>query len=110
MGFLGGGADAALVSAIERSQAIVEFSPDGRILRANPLFLRTMGHEAQEVLGQPHAMFMPPEDRGSAAYQAFWEALRRGEYQGGEFRRIAKGGREVWLQATYTPILGFGAA
>ncbi|WP_203073802.1 PAS domain S-box protein [Falsiroseomonas ponticola] len=108
MGFFGGSADAALVSAIERSQAVVEFSPAGRVLRGNALFLRAMGYEAKEVVGQPHAMFMPPEDRDGAAYRAFWAALRRGEHQGGEFRRIAKGGREVWLQATYTPILGLG--
>ena len=108
MGLFGSGADGALVSAIDRSQAVVEFSPAGRVLRGNALFLRAMGYGAEEVQGQPHAMFMPPEERDSPAYRGFWAALRRGEHQGGEFRRIAKGGREVWLQATYTPILGLG--
>ncbi|MGI3778468.1 MAG: PAS domain-containing protein, partial [Janthinobacterium lividum] len=95
-------------AAIERTQAVVEFAPDGRVLRSNALFLKTMGYSAGEVRGKRHAMFMPPEEVGSPGYQAFWEALRRGDYQAGEFRRIAKDGREVWLQATYTPIRGLG--
>ncbi|NGM19977.1 PAS domain S-box protein [Roseomonas stagni] len=108
MKFLGGGADTALVAAIERSQAVVEFSPAGRILRGNDRFLHSMGYAAQEVLGQNHAMFLPAEERDGSAYRAFWDRLRRGDHQSGEFRRIAKGGREVWLQATYTPIRGLG--
>ncbi|MGI3777783.1 MAG: methyl-accepting chemotaxis protein [Janthinobacterium lividum] len=98
----------AKAAAIERTQAVVEFAPDSRLLRGNDHFLRTMGYSAGEVRGHKHAMFMPPEEAGSPAYRAFWEALRRGESQAGEFRRIAKGGREVWLQATYTPVRGLG--
>ncbi len=104
----GWGGARARATAVERTQAVVEFAPDGRVLRGNDLFLATMGYSAREVRGQPHAMFMPPEEVGSPAYQAFWEALRRGEFQAGEFRRIGRDGREVWLQATYTPIRGLG--
>jgi methyl-accepting chemotaxis protein len=93
-------------AAIELSQAVVEFDPAGRILRANDRFLNVMDYSLADVRGQPHAMFMPPEERGTPGYRAFWDALRRGEFQAGEFRRIARGGREVWLQATYTPIRG----
>ncbi len=104
----GWGGARARATAIERTQAVVEFSPDGRVLRGNDLFLATMGYSAREVRGQRHAMFMPPEEVDSPGYQAFWEALRRGEFQAGEFRRIGRDGREVWLQATYTPIRGLG--
>ena len=105
LGFAG---DRARAAAIELSQAVVEFAPNGTVLRGNQRFLSTMGYAAKEVRGQHHEMFMPVEDRKSAAYRAFWESLRRGEFQAGEFRRLGKGGREIWLQATYTPIRGFG--
>ena len=104
----GWGGARARATAIERTQAVVEFTPDGRVLRGNERFLATMGYSAREVRGQRHAMFMPPEEVGSPGYRTFWEALRRGEFQAGEFRRIGRDGREVWLQATYTPILGLG--
>ncbi|WP_428534616.1 methyl-accepting chemotaxis protein [Rhodopila sp.] len=105
LGFAG---DRARAAAIELSQAVVEFAPNGTVLRGNQRFLSTMGYAAKDVRGQHHKMFMPVEDRESAAYRAFWESLRRGEFQAGEFRRLGKGGREIWLQATYTPIRGFG--
>ncbi len=95
-------------AAIDRSQAVVEFSPQGRILRGNELFLTTMGYAAGEVVGRHHGMFLPAADRDTPAYRAFWEALRRGEFQSGEFLRIGRDGREIWLQATYTPIRGIG--
>lgn len=102
------GGGRARTIAIEASQAVVEFTPQGRIIRGNKRFLTAMGYEAAEVRGQHHSMFMPAEDRGTPGYQAFWHALREGVFQAGEFRRVGKGGREVWLQATYTPIRGFG--
>ena len=105
---LGSGGARAKAAAIERTQAVVEFAPDGRVLRGNERFLETMGYSAAEVRGQRHAMFVTPEEAGSPGYAAFWAALRRGEFQAGEFLRLAKGGREVWLQATYTPIRGPG--
>ncbi len=98
----------ARARAIEQTQAVVEFAPDGTILRGNQLFLTAMGYTAREVRGRHHAMFMPPEEREAPAYRAFWEALRQGAFQSGEFRRLGKGGREVWLQATYAPIRGLG--
>ncbi len=98
----------AKAAAVELSQAVVEFKPDGTVLRGNARFLETMGYTAAAVRGRHHSLFMPPEDRDTPAYRAFWEALRRGEFQAGEFRRIGRDGREIWLQATYTPIRGIG--
>ncbi len=97
-----------LQEAIDRSQAVVEFAPDGTILTANSRFLSVMGYALAEVRGRRHAMFMSPDEADTPAYRAFWDALRRGEFQSGEFRRVAKGGHEMWLQATYTPIRGLG--
>jgi methyl-accepting chemotaxis protein len=97
--------DAGQLAAIGRSQAVIEFSLDGTILAANENFLRTMGYSLPEVKGQRHAMFITPEDRDSPAYREFWAALGRGEHRVAEFKRLAKGCREVWLQATYNPIL-----
>jgi methyl-accepting chemotaxis protein len=97
--------DRAVLSALSRSQAIIEFDLDGTILEANENFLRVVGYERSEVVGQHHRMFAEPEYAASAAYQAFWSKLRRGEYDAAEYRRIAKGGREIWIQASYNPVL-----
>ncbi len=94
------------IAAIGRSQAVISFALDGTILSVNENFLRTMGYAADEVVGRHHSMFVAPEDRESAAYRAFWEDLRAGRYFSAEFKRLAKGGREVWIQASYNPILG----
>ncbi|MGX7744449.1 methyl-accepting chemotaxis protein [Rhodopseudomonas parapalustris] len=93
------------IAAIQKSQAVIEFKPDGTILDANENFLKTMGYALSEIKGRHHSMFIDPEDRNSQAYREFWAALARGEYKAGEFRRLAKGGREVWIQASYNPIL-----
>ena len=93
------------IAAINRVQAVIEFALDGTILAANPLFLSTMGYTLDEVRGRRHAMFMPLDEADIPAYRAFWEALRRGEFQVAEFRRLAKGGREVWIRASYNPVL-----
>lgn len=95
----------AELAAISRSQAIIEFAPDGTILTANDNFLAAMGYTLAEIAGKHHAMFMPPEERDTEAYRSFWIGLARGEFHAAEFRRIAKGGREVWMQASYNPIL-----
>ena len=95
----------AQIAAINRSQAVVEFTLDGKVLTANENFLRVVGYTLDEVRGQSHGLFVDPASRASADYQQFWEALRRGEFLSGQFRRTAKGGREVWLQASYNPIL-----
>jgi methyl-accepting chemotaxis protein len=93
------------LAAIGRSQALVEFSTDGRILYANENFLQIMGYGLAELVGQHHAMFMPAADRESPSYRQFWQDLGRGEYKSGMFKRVAKGGRDVWLQASYNPIM-----
>jgi methyl-accepting chemotaxis protein len=98
----------ARMEALDRSQAVIEFALDGTILSANQNFLDSVGYQLDEIRGQSHAMLVDPTFRESDAYRAFWAALRRGEFQAGEFKRFGKGGREIWLQATYTPILGRG--
>ncbi|WP_412759949.1 PAS domain S-box protein [Methylobacterium litchii] len=95
----------ALMSAIDRSRGRIEFAPDGTILTANSLFLDLVGYRLSEVKGQHHTLFVPAVERDGDEYRSFWAALRRGEAQTREFRRIAKGGREVWIQATYNPVL-----
>ena len=92
------------LNALDRSQGIIEFDLDGTVLTANANFLALVGYQADEVAGQPHAMFVEASELTGTAYGAFWDALRRGEYQQAEFKRIAKGGREVWIQATYNPV------
>ncbi|WP_312648196.1 methyl-accepting chemotaxis protein, partial [Stenotrophomonas sp.] len=96
---------AGQLAAIGKSQAVIEFSMDGRILSANDNFLATTGYSLEEVRGQHHSLFVEPEHRGSAEYRQFWEKLGRGEYDAGQYRRLGKGGREVWIQASYNPIL-----
>jgi methyl-accepting chemotaxis protein len=93
------------VNAIERSQAVIEFDLAGNIVEANSNFLRTMGYSIDEVKGKHHKMFVDDETAKSDSYAAFWERLGRGEFESGEYKRVGKGHREVWLQATYNPIL-----
>ncbi|SEP37109.1 methyl-accepting chemotaxis sensory transducer with Pas/Pac sensor [Methylobacterium sp. UNC300MFChir4.1] len=96
---------AGQIAALHRSQAVIAFDPTGTILEANGNFLETMGYRLEEIRGQHHGLFVDPAERASAGYRELWERLGRGEFVGGEFRRIAKGGRDVWIQATYNPIL-----
>ena len=95
---------AAKLDALDRSQAVIEFLPNGTILGANANFLTVMGYELAEVRGQHHAMFVEPTCRDRAEYRAFWDALRLGTSQAAEFKRRAKGGRVVWIQASYNPV------
>lgn len=96
--------DRGKIAAIERSQAMIEFNLDGTIVSANQLFLNAMGYTLDEIRGQHHSMFVTPADRNSAAYAAFWASLNRGEYQAAEYKRVGKGGKEIWILATYNPI------
>ena len=96
---------ASQIQAIGRSQAVIEFTLDGTILTANENFLRATGYRLAEIVGQHHRIFVTKADRESAAYAAFWKALGRGEFRSGEFHRVGKDSRDVWLQATYTAIL-----
>jgi len=95
---------AGQLAAINKSQAVIEFDLEGRILGANENFLAAMGYALDEVRGQHHAMFAEPGYRQSAEYRAFWAKLGRGEYDAGQYKRLGKGGREVWIQASYNPI------
>ncbi len=88
----------------DRSQAIIEFTPDGTILDANQLFLKTVGYPLDGVRGQHHQILMPPEDVDTAEYRDWWPALARGEFKQGEFRRIDSAGNELWLQGAYNPV------
>ena len=95
----------AELAAISRSQAMIEFTPDGTIVTANDNFLRTMGYTLSEITGKHHALFMAQGEPETPEYRQFWADLGRGEFRAAAFRRIAKGNREVWLQASYNPIL-----
>jgi methyl-accepting chemotaxis protein len=95
----------AQVAAINQSQAVIEFAMDGTILTANQNFLNALGYRLEEIKGKHHSMFVPADQRDSADYRAFWAALNRGKYQAAEYKRIAKGGREVWIEASYNPVL-----
>lgn len=94
------------LAAIDKSQAVIEFELDGTVRRANDNFLGAVGYTADEIAGRHHRMFVDPVEAGGAAYERFWRDLREGRFAAGEFRRIGKGGREVWIQASYNPILG----
>ncbi len=96
---------AAKLDAIERSQATVTFGLDGTLIEANENFLRLMGYTLEEVRGRHHRLFVDPAEAADPAYEAFWATLRRGEFQTAEYRRLAKGGREVWIRASYNPVL-----
>ncbi|AWN37662.1 PAS domain-containing protein [Methylobacterium radiodurans] len=96
---------AGQIAAIGRSQAVIHFAPDGSIQDANANFLQATGYDLHEIRGRHHRMFVEEPHAASAEYRGFWDALARGEYRSGEFKRLAKGGREIWIQASYNPIL-----
>jgi methyl-accepting chemotaxis protein len=93
------------IAAIGKVQAVIAFSTDGKVLDANDNFLKTLGYTIEEIRGQHHSMFVDPVDRQSPEYRLFWDKLGRGEYDAGQYKRIGKGGKEVWIQASYNPIL-----
>lgn len=97
--------NAGQISGIHRTQGVIEFELDGTITSANDLFLQLSGYTEQEILGKNHSMFVDAVYRSSHDYKAFWEALRHGEAQVGQVKRIKKGGAVVWMQAIYNPIL-----
>ncbi|WP_085899615.1 methyl-accepting chemotaxis protein [Kiloniella majae] len=92
------------INAIGKSQAVISFKLDGTILDANDNFLNTVGYRLDEIQGQHHRMFVEQKDRESEEYTNFWASLRRGEFQTAEYKRLGKGGKEVWIQASYNPI------
>jgi methyl-accepting chemotaxis protein len=98
----------AQAAAIGKSQAVIEFNLDGTIITANQNFLDAMGYRLDEIQGKHHSMFVEPGERDSADYRSFWANLNRGEFQAAEYKRVAKGGREIWIQASYNPIFDKG--
>ncbi|WP_040485664.1 PAS domain-containing protein, partial [Lutibaculum baratangense] len=110
MGFLGdghgfGAGDGAVLSAIGRALAMIEFTPEGAVITANENFCRVMGYRLDEIVGRHHSIFVDPDHAASPDYRLFWTKLGRGEFDAREYRRIGKGGKEVWIQASYTPVV-----
>ena len=91
-------------NAINASQAVIQFSMDGTILDANKNFLSVMGYTLDEIKGKHHRMFVEPDFVASPDYKKFWDDLNRGEFQAAQYKRIGKGGKEVWIEASYNPI------
>ncbi len=94
-----------ITNAIDKAQATIELKLDGTVVTANDNFLKTMGYTLSEIQGQHHRMFCDPGYVNSAEYGGFWAKLNRGEFEAGSYLRIGKGGREVWVQASYNPIM-----
>lgn len=94
----------AMTTAIERSMAVIAFNLKGEVLMTNDNFLKTMGYRSDEVIGVHHSQFCPPQMRNSDEYRRFWHKLNQGEYISGQFERVSKQGRTVWLRATYNPV------
>src|SRR3569623_3509517 len=103
-GLFGGSEAAATLAAISKSQAIIEFTPDGTLLTANENFLNAMGYTLAEIRGQHHRMFVEPAYAQTPEYAEIWRRLGHGEYDAAEYKRLGKGGREVWIQASYNPV------
>src|SRR5262249_54166541 len=93
------------IAAIGKSNAVIEFDLDGTILTANDNFLKTLDYTLEEVRGKHHSMFVDPAEVRSPEYRQFWEKLARGEFDAGRYKRIGKGGKEIWIQASYNAIL-----
>ena len=93
------------LNAISRAMAVIEFDLDGNVTEANDNFLNALGYRRDEIIGRHHRMFLRPDEAASEGYRTFWRELAAGRFQAGEYLRIGKGGREVWIQATYNPIL-----
>lgn len=95
----------SVLQALDKSMAVIEFSPEGQILHANANFLQTVGYELNEVIGQHHRIFVPEDIQDSAEYRQFWQTLAQGKLLQHRFKRINKQGHTVWLEASYTRFL-----
>ena len=93
-----------ILSALDKSLVRIEFDLQGKIIDANANFCKAMGYDLSEIRGRHHSLFVDPDYARSRDYQEFWAKLARGDYDTNEYRRFAKGGREVWLQASYNPV------
>ncbi len=100
----GSGGAKAVLNAVSRSQAVIEFDLAGNILSANENFCEALGYRLDEIVGRHHSMFVEPEEAKSADYRAFWARLGKGEFDRRQYKRIGKGGREVWIEASYNPV------
>lgn len=100
-----GGDAAAKLAALDKSQASIEFKLDGTILTANQNFLQAMGYTLSEIVGKHHSIFVDPEESKTPAYKEFWQKLGRGEFQQAQYKRFGKGGKEIWIEASYNPLL-----
>ncbi|AYG63629.1 methyl-accepting chemotaxis protein [Rhizobium jaguaris] len=106
---LGLGSDAShILDALNKSQAIIEFELDGRIITANENFCHALGYNLAEIVGQHHRMFVDPAEAGSVGYREFWAKLGRGEFDQRQYKRLGKGGKEVWIEGTYNPVFRRG--
>nr|WP_122295254.1 PAS domain-containing methyl-accepting chemotaxis protein [Pseudomonas syringae] len=94
----------ALIDALFRSTAVIQFNLDGTVITANQQFLQAMGYTLAQVANRSHRMFCHAGDAESPQYTAFWKKLNQGEYVEGRFRRMDSRGKEIWLQATYNPV------
>ena len=97
-----------ILSAVSKSQAIIEFDLQGKVLTANENFCRALGYDLKEIVGNHHRMFCDPAYITTPAYHDFWARLGRGEYDAGTYKRLAKGNREIWIQASYNPVFRNG--
>src|ERR1700742_490816 len=93
-----------ILDAISKSQAIIEFDLRGNILTANENFCNAMGYQLSEIVGKHHSIFCDPAYTASQEYRDFWARLGRGEHEATNYKRLAKGGREIWIQASYNPV------
>ncbi len=97
--------DEEQLKALQRSQGVIEFSLTGDIIDVNDNFLKMLGYGRDQVVGRHHSMFVDKSYRASPAYNAFWAKLGQGTYDSGQYKRLTKDGREVWIQASYNPVL-----
>lgn len=97
---------ADVLKALGRSNATIEFRLDGTIMTANRNFLDAIGYTLEEIQGKHHSLFVEEQEKNSVEYREFWASLNRGEYQAREFKRLGKGGKEIWIEASYNPIIG----
>jgi methyl-accepting chemotaxis protein len=96
----------AELAALSRSQAMISFDPQGNVLDANANFLKVLGYSLDNIKGRHHSMFVEPTYRDSNEYRLFWERLGAGQFDAGQYKRIGKDGKEVWIQASYNPVIG----
>ncbi|MTD95516.1 PAS domain S-box protein [Hyphomicrobium sp. xq] len=106
--FAWGSDDKAILAAISKSQAVIEFDLTGKILQANDNFCKAVGYDLAEIQGRHHSMFVDPVYAASSEYRGFWAGLGRGEFDKRQYKRIGKGGKEIWIEASYNPVFSGG--